>query len=216
MPSLAITRRRPTVRSIARRLTRDLIEQFKNDEPFDLSALDDLVILLVDSFSLSPVDVFRLFTEGLVAQQKRWIAINLAKYLSRQRATGPRAVALFRQRLRSFGITPAAPHLLTTFVETQKMAIKTAQTWQAGRDPNVWGFRYVTRRDNRVRPTHAALDGVTLPTGDPFWKTFWPPNGWNCRCRVVIVKNPVQTVTPSEAVAPDFGFDNNIAEILGI
>lgn len=216
MPSPVIIRRRPTVRSVARRLTRDLVRQFKNNEPFDLSALDDLVLLLVNSFSLAPIDVFRLFTEGLVEQQKRWIAINLARYLTRQRVTGPRAVVLFRQKLKSFGITPAAPHLLTTFVETQKMAIQTAKTWQEGQDPNIWGFRYVTRRDNKVRPSHAALEGVTLPTGDPFWRTFWPPNGWNCRCRVVIVKEPADIVTPTEAVAPDFGFDNNIGEILSI
>ena len=45
--------------------------------------------------------------------------------------------------------------------------------------------RYITRRDGRVRAAHQAWDNLTLPVGDDFWKTHWPPNGWRCRCRVM-------------------------------
>ncbi|WOP15776.1 phage minor head protein [Ottowia sp. SB7-C50] len=48
-------------------------------------------------------------------------------------------------------------------------------------------LRYITKRDDRVRPLHAAWDNVTLPVGDAFWQTHYPPNGWRCRCRVVSV-----------------------------
>lgn len=48
-------------------------------------------------------------------------------------------------------------------------------------------LRYVTKRDDRVRPLHASWDNVTLPVDDPFWQTHYPPNGWRCRCRVVQV-----------------------------
>lgn len=44
--------------------------------------------------------------------------------------------------------------------------------------------RYITKRDERVRASHAAWDNLTLPVDDPFWQTHWPPNGWRCRCRV--------------------------------
>lgn len=44
--------------------------------------------------------------------------------------------------------------------------------------------RYITKRDERVRASHAAWDNVTLPVDDPFWQTHWPQNGWRCRCRV--------------------------------
>lgn len=39
-----------------------------------------------------------------------------------------------------------------------------------------------------MRPEHAALNRVTLPITDSFWETFFPPNGWNCRCTVVQVR----------------------------
>ena len=46
-------------------------------------------------------------------------------------------------------------------------------------------LRYITKRDDRVRPQHASWDNVTLPVDDAFWQTHYPPNGWRCRCRVV-------------------------------
>ena len=38
---------------------------------------------------------------------------------------------------------------------------------------------------SRPRPAHVALDGITKAADDPFWRTYYPPNGWGCRCRVV-------------------------------
>ncbi len=48
-------------------------------------------------------------------------------------------------------------------------------------------LRYITKRDDRVRPAHARWDDVTLPVDDPFWQTHFPPNGWRCRCRAISV-----------------------------
>jgi SPP1 gp7 family putative phage head morphogenesis protein len=45
-------------------------------------------------------------------------------------------------------------------------------------------LQYDTAGDNKVRPEHAALDGVTRPINDSFWSSYYPPNGWNCRCTV--------------------------------
>lgn len=45
-------------------------------------------------------------------------------------------------------------------------------------------LRYVCILDSRTRHTHAALHGLILKKKDPFWEKNYPPNGWNCRCRV--------------------------------
>ena len=43
-------------------------------------------------------------------------------------------------------------------------------------------LRYVAIMDLRTRPEHAARNNVCLPIDDPFWETWAPPCGWNCRC----------------------------------
>lgn len=43
---------------------------------------------------------------------------------------------------------------------------------------------YHTAGDARVRESHRSLDGVKRTIDDDFWKTYYPPNGWNCRCTV--------------------------------
>ncbi|WP_059430998.1 phage minor head protein [Campylobacter hyointestinalis] len=48
-------------------------------------------------------------------------------------------------------------------------------------------FRYTAVLDQRTRPAHAKLHGTVLPKDDPFWDTNYPPNGWNCRCKVQVL-----------------------------
>ncbi len=46
-------------------------------------------------------------------------------------------------------------------------------------------LRYSAILDGRTRPAHRALDGLVFPADDPFWKIFYPPNGFRYRCMVV-------------------------------
>lgn len=39
--------------------------------------------------------------------------------------------------------------------------------------------------DGRTRDEHQAFDGVVFPVGHKFWRTNYPPNGYNCRCGTV-------------------------------
>ena len=63
-------------------------------------------------------------------------------------------------------------------------------------DGDRYNLQYRTQKDDKVRPEHAVLDGVTLPPSDPFWEEFYPPNGWNCRCTVVQVRKSKYPTTP--------------------
>jgi SPP1 gp7 family putative phage head morphogenesis protein len=63
-------------------------------------------------------------------------------------------------------------------------------------------LRYVTAGDARVRPDHAPLDGIIKRVDDDFWDTFYPPNGWNCRCTVLQEAEAVETPN-SEIKTPE-------------
>lgn len=45
-------------------------------------------------------------------------------------------------------------------------------------------WMYDAVNDSRTRPTHRAMDGKVYPAGHPFWDTWYPPNGFRCRCSV--------------------------------
>lgn len=66
-----------------------------------------------------------------------------------------------------------------------QMAVKWKE-WE--QDEERYNLQYRTAGDDRVREEHAALNGVTLPPSDPFWNSYLPPNGWNCRCTTVQVR----------------------------
>ncbi len=45
-------------------------------------------------------------------------------------------------------------------------------------------WQYVHSGSRHPRQQHLAWNGMILRADDPFWKTHFPPNGWNCRCTV--------------------------------
>jgi SPP1 gp7 family putative phage head morphogenesis protein len=95
-----------------------------------------------------------------------------------------------------------------TYLKTEfNTAVSTAQMgreWlQIEDDAEVFPYlKYITAHDERVRHNHQELDGVIRPVGDDFWNTHVPPNGFNCRCRLMQL-NPdddVFSVTPDDVV----------------
>ncbi len=96
-------------------------------------------------------------------------------------------------------------------------------------------LEYRAVKDDHTRPEHLAWDGLILHVDDPFWKTHYPPNGWNCRCTVRSyslaeleaagkkpskspaikkrnVRNKDGEVTDLVPIGIDAGWDHNVGE----
>lgn len=78
------------------------------------------------------------------------------------------------------------PHRLRTVYQTNLQGAYMAgrykaQLENADRRPY---WQYVAILDNRTRPRHRALNGRIFRWDDPIWGYIYPPNGYNCRCRV--------------------------------
>jgi SPP1 gp7 family putative phage head morphogenesis protein len=94
--------------------------------------------------------------------------------------------------------------------QTAKASARMASDWKRiEMDADVLPLlQYQTIGDGRVRPTHAALDNIIRPISDPFWKQYYPPNGWRCRCTVIQLSEGQETdlsgFNPPDDVPPLF------------
>jgi SPP1 gp7 family putative phage head morphogenesis protein len=72
--------------------------------------------------------------------------------------------------------------------------------------------RYSAVMDGRTRPSHAALHGLVYPLDHPFWKTYWPPWDYNCRCAAITLSQweiEHEGLTVSQGAPPVVGPRNN-------
>jgi SPP1 gp7 family putative phage head morphogenesis protein len=78
------------------------------------------------------------------------------------------------------------PHRLKTIFQTNMqsayMAGRYAEMMDQAQERPYW--QYVAILDSKTRPAHRALNGKTFRYDDKAWGAFYPPNGFNCRCRV--------------------------------
>lgn len=101
---------------------------------------------------------------------------------------------------------------LETEYRTAKRSAQAARQWQefvknSDLFPNL---KYRTVGDARVRDEHDKLDNIIKPINDSFWDSHYPPNGWNCRCRVQSDDGKVTKGTPKITI--DKGFANNVGK----
>lgn len=172
--------------------------------------------------------IARKYTEQTVNDIDAKINQVIADAVAEQKPESITAREVLRQ-LDDLGISVNKPYMVDTLVRTSSQIAFNAAQYQQDQDDEdniIWGYTYVTMRDERVRPEHEELDGITLPKDDPFWDDFWPPNGWNCRCQVVSILNPQTSKGKDptadqtdkddlpEDLAPDDGFDFNPGKLL--
>jgi SPP1 gp7 family putative phage head morphogenesis protein len=139
------------------------------------------------------------------------------------------------------GFAPLSPYRIETIFRTNLQSAYQAGRYRQLTEPAVMTalpyWRYVAVLDGSTRPEHAALHGKIYPANHPFWKTWYPPNGFNCRCTVVAVSQrqieangwqvettdptgglfePIDPVTghrlPARPLMPDVGWRHNPAE----
>lgn len=100
-------------------------------------------------------------------------------------------IAAIKEAFEANGLTPRNSFTLEAIFRTQTQLAYGAGRWNADQDPDIqeilWGYRYLTMEDDRVRPEHVGFDGVTLDKDDPFWDENWPPNGFACRCTAISI-----------------------------
>lgn len=131
-------------------------------------------------------------------------------------------VKLLRKDFERFGLSPGNPYAVEAVFRTQ-----TALAYSAGRHAQeqapeiqeiLWGWKYVTVGDDRVRDSHVGFDGVQLPKDDDFWDTSTPPNGWACRCMIIAVFDEGKEAQPKTVdgvePVPDKGFDFHPGKVL--
>ncbi|MGE0256938.1 MAG: PBECR2 nuclease fold domain-containing protein [Alphaproteobacteria bacterium] len=79
-----------------------------------------------------------------------------------------------------------SPRRLRVIYDTNIRMAAAAGRWERierVKERRPW-LRYVAVLDERTRPEHRAWHGTVLPADDAWWRTHYPPNGWNCRCIV--------------------------------
>lgn len=75
---------------------------------------------------------------------------------------------------------------LETVYRTNMQSAYMAGRWQELQDNKAQMpyLQYTAVMDNRTRPRHRMLHGLIYHIDDAFWDSFYPPNGFNCRCTV--------------------------------
>lgn len=162
---------------------------------------------------------------NVAADQRRMITALVGDALltaieegSTLRAFQDRIAALFKEELP--GTSPGKAHLETVFRTNMNTAYQVGRYQQMATMASVrpyWMYQAID--DSRVRASHLAQNGKVYRADHPFWRRWYPPSGFNCRCTVVALAESelaefgltLQTQDAEEE--PDEGFRSNVGEL---
>lgn len=123
--------------------------------------------------------------------QSEYVIKNIKSYLQAGIETGASKERIMRdinQAYDALGVTRSSHHHIETVVRTNIETAYAHGRYQQQRDPVMMAmrpyWRYTTAGDERVRPSHAAMNDRVYSAEDPIWNEWYPPNGFNCRCSV--------------------------------
>ena len=121
--------------------------------------------------------------------------------------------------LDAVGISARAPHYWETVYRTNLATSYQVGRWKQITEPAVRAarpyLRYVSARLPTSRQSHVDKHGLVYPTDHPFWRQWYPPNGFNCKCTVMSVSESLldrrgwKMSTESSWDSPDQGFAVN-------
>lgn len=123
---------------------------------------------------------------GLASTRLQEVARDAIDRLLSQGLTLPEVTAAIRSGEASLGIEPTSSAYLDTVIRTNVATAYGAGRYAAMTDPNVVALRpWVQQRtagDARVRPGHAALNGLVFANGGDLAARYAPPLFFRCRC----------------------------------
>ncbi|RPH42091.1 MAG: hypothetical protein EHM87_17820 [Burkholderiales bacterium] len=143
-----------------------------------------------------------LTEKGWFAPKGEKAIITLPDGTKQKRLTGWRVETIYRQNISTAYQTGRFKQMLET----------------ADRRP-FW--QYMTVFDPRVRESHRPLHGVIYDALNEFWASYYPPNGFRCRCYVKSLSESQlenrglkvsSEVTPEMMKSADDGWDYNPAK----
>lgn len=183
-------------------LSPDLIEQIYND------VSEEFGQRWVDYDYKEPKSLIQKFKKNLwqFSSAKTLVELEYINSLILDKNGRIKPEHQFMQDVRKANILFNRNYLQAEY-QTAKRGAQMAHLWNKFLEQKEYypNLVYRTVGDSRVRPEHAALNGVVKPIDDPFWKTYYPPNGWRCRCTVMNTAEKVSEGTfEDKTVKPEF------------
>ena len=159
---------------------------------------------------------------SIAATHQRYVVMEAHQLLSDAIESGEsigQTRRAMRELFRSVGVSNDSNHYINNVFRTNIQASysegRYKQQWDARKELPYW--RYGTVGDARVRDEHKPLDGLIYPAEHEFWKTYYPPNGFQCRCNVTslsrydVNEGDVLTDIPEDIIKPTPGFRSSPA-----
>jgi SPP1 gp7 family putative phage head morphogenesis protein len=172
---------------------------------------EDAIQTFLERDIISPEE-FQALSDA--ARTRAFTATNLATDTLVRLAYSKITVALgegttlreFAQAIRegeaSLGISASDPAYVENVYRTNVASAYGAGRYRQITSPAVQAARpyveYRTAGDSRVRPNHRRLNGLIFRQDDPAWPKYAPPNGFQCRCSIVVRR--ASDVDPSRVV----------------